>query len=47
LELAGYEGAIDADGCYQDPVVAAAWFLAPPPPSATKHNRKDRKEARR
>jgi AcrR family transcriptional regulator len=32
LELAGYEGAIDADACYRDLLAAAgAWFLAPAP----------------
>jgi len=30
LELAGYEGAVDADRCYEDLVAAAAaWFFAP------------------
>lgn len=34
LELAGYEGAVDAAGCYRDVVAAAgAWFLAPRKPS--------------
>jgi AcrR family transcriptional regulator len=31
LELAGYEGAVDAEACYRDLLgAAAAWFFAPP-----------------
>jgi AcrR family transcriptional regulator len=32
LELAGYEGAVDAEACYQDLLAgAASWFFAPTP----------------
>jgi len=42
LELAGYEGAVDADACYQDLVTAAAvWFMAPSPPSHATTPRKE------
>ena len=37
LELAGYEGAIDAEGCYRDLLsAAAAWFFAPRTPTTTR-----------
>jgi hypothetical protein len=47
LELAGYEGAVDADACYQDLVTAAAaWFMAPSPPPHVTTQRKKQKAAR-
>lgn len=46
-ELTGYEGAVDADACYQDLVTAAAaWFMAPSPPSHVTTQRKKQKAAR-
>jgi AcrR family transcriptional regulator len=48
LELAGYEGAIDADACYRDLLAAAgAWFLAPAPAVSGRTAAKKRKEASR
>jgi AcrR family transcriptional regulator len=41
LELAGYEGAVDADSSYQDLVAAAAWFFAPQPPAPKRRKRKE------
>ncbi len=38
LELAGYEGAVDAEACYEDLLAgAASWFFAPPSAASDIH----------
>jgi hypothetical protein len=44
LELAGYEGAVDAEHCYRG-LLAAAWFFAPRASSTQPHHSKQAKEA--
>jgi hypothetical protein len=47
LELAGYEGAIDPEACYQDLLAAAAaWFFAPRSPGTRRLDRKERERER-
>jgi AcrR family transcriptional regulator len=48
LELAGYEGAIDAEACYRDLLAAAgAWLRAPLPDSIEQPSRTRQRERRR
>jgi AcrR family transcriptional regulator len=47
LELAGYEGAIDPEACYQDLLAAAAaWFFAPRSPGTRRLDWKERERER-